>query len=126
LEGGWDHRAAPSGRVRRTVRVTCSRAKRKSRGRRGHVHGRIPGIGGSMIESEIVIVGGGIAGCSTAFHLASHGRGVVLLERGTIASAATGQKMGGIDSYRRGDGPDLQPRHAGGRVRTRGREIREI
>jgi len=38
-----------------------------------------------MIESEIVIVGGGIAGCSTAFHLASHGRGVVLLERGTIA-----------------------------------------
>lgn len=35
-----------------------------------------------MIEAEIVIVGGGIAGCSAAFHLALHGRRVVLLERG--------------------------------------------
>src|SRR5947208_1884228 len=57
----------------------------KSRGGRGLGHGRIRVIGGSVIESEIVIVGGGIAGCSTAFRLASPGRGVVLLERGTIA-----------------------------------------
>jgi sarcosine oxidase subunit beta len=61
-----------------------------------------------MIESEIVIVGGGIAGCSAAFHLAGHGRRVVLLERGDIASAASGQNMGGIDSYGWGDAPDLQ------------------
>jgi sarcosine oxidase subunit beta len=61
-----------------------------------------------MIESEIVIVGGGIAGCSAAWHLASHGRGVVLLERGDVASAASGQNMGGIDSYGWGEAPDLQ------------------
>ena len=61
-----------------------------------------------MVESEIVIVGGGIAGSSAAFHLASQGRRVVLLERGEIASAASGQNMGGIDSYGWGDAPDLQ------------------
>jgi sarcosine oxidase, subunit beta len=61
-----------------------------------------------MIEAEVVIVGGGITGCSAAFHLASHGRRVVLLERGDIASAASGQNMGGIDSYGWGDAPDLQ------------------
>jgi len=61
-----------------------------------------------MIEAEIVIVGGGIAGCSAAFHLASHGRRVVLLERDDIASAASCQNMGGIDSYGWGDAPDLQ------------------
>ncbi len=60
-----------------------------------------------MIETEIAIIGGGIAGCSAAFHLASHGRRVVLLERGDIASAASGQNMGGIDSYGWGDAPDL-------------------
>jgi sarcosine oxidase, subunit beta len=61
-----------------------------------------------MIEAEVVIVGGGIAGCSAAFHVASHGRRVVLLERGDIAAAASGQNMGGIDSYGWGDAPDLQ------------------
>ena len=69
-----------------------------------------------MIESEIVIVGGGIAGCSTAFHLASHGRQVVLLERGAIASAASGQNMGGIDSYGWGDAPDLQAHLTAGSI----------
>jgi len=61
-----------------------------------------------MIEAEVVIVGGGIAGCSAAFHLALHGRRVVVLERGDVASAASGQNMGGIDSYGWGDAPDLQ------------------
>jgi sarcosine oxidase subunit beta len=69
-----------------------------------------------MIESEIVIVGGGIAGCSAAFHLASHGRRVVLLERGEIASAASGQNMGGIDSYGWGDAPDLQAHLTAGSI----------
>ena len=69
-----------------------------------------------MIEAEIVIVGGGIAGCSAAFHLASHGRRVVLLERGDIASAASGQNMGGIDSYGWGDAPDLQAHLTAGSV----------
>jgi len=61
-----------------------------------------------MIESETVVVGGGIAGASAAYHLAAHGRRVVLLERGEVSSAASGQNMGGIESIGRGDAPDLQ------------------
>src|SRR5205809_1804564 len=62
----------------------------------------------STTEAEILVIGGGIAGVSAAFHLAGHGRRVVLLERGEIASAASGVNMGGIDSYGLGDAPDLQ------------------
>jgi sarcosine oxidase subunit beta len=69
-----------------------------------------------MIESEIVVVGGGIAGASAAFHLAAHGRRVVLLERGDIASAASGQNMGGIDSYGWGEAPDLQAHLTAGSI----------
>jgi sarcosine oxidase, subunit beta len=60
-----------------------------------------------MIETDIVVIGGGIAGSSAAFHLAAHGRRVVLLERGDIASEASGLNMGGIDSYGWGEAPDL-------------------
>jgi sarcosine oxidase subunit beta len=62
----------------------------------------------TMIESEIVIIGGGIAGASAAFHLASHGRQVALLERGDIASGASGVNAGAIDSVGWGNAPDLQ------------------
>src|SRR6266487_2410468 len=51
------------------------------------------------MDTDIVIIGGGIAGSSAAFHLASHGRRVALLERRDIASEASGLNMGGIDSY---------------------------
>jgi sarcosine oxidase subunit beta len=61
-----------------------------------------------MIEAEVLVIGGGIAGASTAYHLATHGRRVVLLERGDIASAASGLNMGGIESVGWGDAPDLQ------------------
>ena len=69
-----------------------------------------------MIESEIVIIGGGIAGASAAFHLAAHGRRVVVLERGDVASAASGQNMGGIDSYGWGHAPDLQAHLTAGSI----------
>jgi sarcosine oxidase subunit beta len=69
-----------------------------------------------MIESEIVIIGGGIAGASAAFHLAAHGRSVVVLERGDVASAASGQNMGGIDSYGWGHAPDLQAHLTAGSI----------
>ena len=61
-----------------------------------------------MPDCEILIVGGGIAGASAAYHLASHGRRVTLLERGEIASGASGVNAGAIDSIGRGDQPDLQ------------------
>ena len=70
----------------------------------------------AMIETEVVVIGGGIAGASTAFHLAGHGRRVVLLERGEIASEASGVNMGGIDSYGWGDAPDLQVHLTAGSV----------
>ncbi len=61
-----------------------------------------------MIEADVVVVGGGIAGASAAYHLAARGRSVVLLERGEVASGASGVNMGGIDSIGWGNAPDLQ------------------
>ena len=61
-----------------------------------------------MPDSDILIIGGGIAGASTAFHLAEHGRSVALLERGEIASEASGQNMGGLGGSGWGNVPDLQ------------------
>ena len=58
-------------------------------------------------EAEILIIGGGIAGASTAFHLAEQGKDVMLLERGEIASEASGQNMGGLGGNGWGSNPDL-------------------
>src|SRR3989475_11658401 len=41
-------------------------------------------------EAEVVVVGGGCMGASIAFHLARRGVGVGLLEKGHVASGATG------------------------------------
>ena len=37
----------------------------------------------------VVVVGGGVMGCSIAFHLAERGVDVLLLERGTVCSGMT-------------------------------------
>jgi sarcosine oxidase subunit beta len=67
------------------------------------------GQGGDVAqETEILVVGGGIAGASAAYHLAAHGRRVMLLERGEIASGASGVNAGAIDSVGWGHDPDLQ------------------
>ena len=58
-------------------------------------------------DTEILIIGGGIAGSSTAFHLANQGHDVILLERGEIASEASGQNMGGLGGSGWGDNPNL-------------------
>ena len=60
------------------------------------------------MEAEILIVGGGIVGVSTAFALAQHGRDVTLLERGEIASEASGVNAGGIGAQGWGDAPGLE------------------
>lgn len=58
-------------------------------------------------EADILIIGGGIAGASTAMHLAQLGRDVLLLERGEIASEASGQNMGGLGGNGWGNNPNL-------------------
>ncbi len=60
------------------------------------------------MEAEILIVGGGIGGVSTAFALAQHGRDVALLERGEIASEASGVNAGGIGAQGWGNKPGLE------------------
>ena len=61
-----------------------------------------------MAESDIVIIGGGIAGVSTALYLAELGRRVTLLERGKIAGEASGVNAGGLGGIGWGTVPDLQ------------------
>ncbi|NKB32707.1 MAG: FAD-dependent oxidoreductase [Pseudomonadales bacterium] len=61
----------------------------------------------SRNETDILIIGGGIAGSSTAFHLAEQSRDVLLLERGEIASEASGQNMGGLGGSGWGNNPNL-------------------
>src|SRR5215470_15633525 len=62
----------------------------------------------TMTETELVIIGGGIAGASTAYHLAQYGHDVTLLERGDIASEASGVNAGSIGATGWGHVPDLE------------------
>ena len=61
-----------------------------------------------MTEIEILIIGGGIAGASTAYHLAVQGHSVTLLERGQVAGEASGVNAGSIGAMGWGDSPDLE------------------
>ena len=61
-----------------------------------------------MAESEVIIIGGGIAGTSAAYFLAGYGRRTTLLERGEIASEASGVNAGGIGAYGWGHVPSLE------------------
>lgn len=46
------------------------------------------------VTAEVVVVGGGVSGCSTAWHLARAGVRVVLLEARELASGASGRNGG--------------------------------
>ncbi|MBM3482503.1 MAG: FAD-dependent oxidoreductase [Alphaproteobacteria bacterium] len=48
------------------------------------------------LETEVIIVGGGIVGCSTALHLRQRGVPVILLEQGQTGAAASGVNFGGV------------------------------
>ena len=46
------------------------------------------------VSADVAVVGGGVAGVATAYHLALRGASVVLLEARTIAEAASGRNAG--------------------------------
>ena len=47
-------------------------------------------------EAKVVVIGGGIAGCSTAYHLAKNGWNTVLIERDVLTSGTTWHAAGMI------------------------------
>ena len=59
------------------------------------------------MEADVIVIGGGIAGASAAYHLAADGRSVTLLERGDIASGASGVNGGLLGGSGWGRAPDL-------------------
>ena len=56
-----------------------------------------------MQSSDVVILGGGIAGCLTAYYLAQRGVKATVVEREAIGSHASGYAFGGL-SYHSGSG----------------------
>ena len=59
-------------------------------------------------ESDVLVIGAGICGVTTAFFLARHGHKGTVLERGNIASEASGVNAGGLGGLGWGNNPDLQ------------------
>ncbi len=45
-------------------------------------------------EADVVIIGGGIAGCATAYYLSKRNAKVILLEKGGIADEQSGRAWG--------------------------------
>ncbi len=66
------------------------------------------------VRADVVVIGGGVPGASTAYHLASAGVDVVLLERGSIGGGATAAAVGVLSP------PLRQPFHE--TVHSRGRD----
>jgi sarcosine oxidase subunit beta len=48
------------------------------------------------VSSSVIIIGGGISGTAAAWELARHGVSVTLLERGDMASMASGWTLAGV------------------------------
>ncbi|HZZ65249.1 MAG TPA: FAD-binding oxidoreductase [Candidatus Baltobacteraceae bacterium] len=52
------------------------------------------------LTADVVVIGGGVNGCSTAYHLAKAGlKNVVLVEKGHVASGPTGLSSGVVREY---------------------------
>ena len=59
-------------------------------------------------EAEVVVLGGGIAGVSTAYYLCKQGKDVVLIEKKEIVSGASGANAAIVDLLWRKPGSDLK------------------
>src|SRR5690606_30306987 len=72
----------------------------RGRGRDRRRHARQPrdrdGSPGMRRRCDVLVVGGGLLGCTTAFTLAKEGADVVLLERDQINQHASGQNAGSL------------------------------
>ena len=44
--------------------------------------------------ADVIVIGAGVQGASLAFHLASRGTSVIVIERSTVAAGATGRSSG--------------------------------
>ncbi len=49
--------------------------------------------------ADVIVIGAGVQGASLAFHLASRGTSVTVLERSTVAAGATGRSSGLVRMY---------------------------
>jgi len=49
-----------------------------------------------MTQAEVIVIGGGLIGCATAYYLARGGARVALLERGELNREASGQNAGSL------------------------------
>ena len=49
-----------------------------------------------LAEAQVVVIGGGIVGCSAAYYLAKAGRSVILLDKGLVGGEASGRNAGGV------------------------------
>ena len=56
---------------------------------------------GKKTDARVIIIGGGMAGCSAAYHLAALGvNDVLLLERSELSSGTTWHSTGNMETYR--------------------------
>jgi glycine/D-amino acid oxidase-like deaminating enzyme len=65
-------------------------------------------VGTVTRSSDVLVIGGGIVGAATAFHLARRGVSVTLLEANQLAYGATGRNLGYIWVHTRRPGPELE------------------